>query len=232
MTPRPRGRRELQKRKITAVFIALFLTGQAEADVTGRARVIDGDTLEIAAQRIRLHGIDALEARQFCRGKDGAWPCGAEATKALRSMIRNAAVSCIEHDRDRYGRIVAVCIVGDGDLNAAMVRRGWALAYRQYSVDYVRAETAARATRTGLWAGEFVPPWDWRRGKRLAAVNAEQEAPSQCRIKGNISKEGTKIYHMPGGRWYNRTKINPVTGERRFCSEAEAVAAGWRRSKE
>ena len=229
--PCPRGRRELPKRMITAVFIALFLTGQAEADVTGRARVIDGDTLEIAAQRIRLHGIDAPEARQFCRGKDGAWPCGAEATKALRSMIRNAAVSCIERDQDRYGRIVAVCFVGDGDLNAAMVLKGWALAYRQYSVDYVKAEAAAQTTRVGLWAGEFVPPWDWRQGKRLAAGIANQEAPSQCQIKGNISKKRTRIYHVPGGRWYDRTKIDLAKGERWFCSEPEAEAAGWRKSK-
>ena len=228
--PCPRGRRELPKRMITAVFIALFLTGQAEADVTGRARVIDGDTLEIAAQRIRLHGIDAPEARQFCRGKDGAWPCGAEASNALRSIIRNAAVSCIERDQDRYGRIVAVCFVGDGDLNAEMVRRGWALAYRRYSADYVKAEAAARTSRAGLWAGEFIAPWDWRQGKRLAAGNAKQEAPSRCRIKGNISKRGTMIYHVPGDRWYDRTKINLAKGERWFCSEADALAAGWRKS--
>ena len=227
--PCPRGRRELPKRMITAVFIVLFLTGQAEADVTGRARVIDGDTLEIAAQRIRLHGIDAPEARQFCRGKEGAWPCGAEATKALRSMIRNAAVSCIEHDRDRYGRIVAVCIVGDGDLNAAMVRRGWALAYRRYSVDYVKAEAAARTTRVGLWAGEFVPPWDWRSGKRLMTTVAP--APGDCQIKGNISRSHERIYHMPGEAYYASTNINTAKGEHWFCSEADAKAAGWRRSR-
>ena len=229
--PCPRGRRELPKRMITAVFIALFLSGQADADVTGRARVIDGDTLEIATQRIRLHGIDAPEARQFCRREDGAWPCGAEATKALRSIIRNAAVSCAERDQDRYGRIVAVCFVAGEDLNAAMVLRGWALAYRRYSVDYVKAEAAARTARAGLWTGEFIPPWDWRRGKRLANGNANQEAPNQCRIKGNISKKETKIYHVPGGRWYDRTKIDIAKGERWFCSEPEAGAAGWRKAK-
>jgi endonuclease YncB( thermonuclease family) len=206
-----------------------ILTGQAHADVSGRARIIDGDTLEIAAQRIRLHGIDAPEMRQSCRKGSDSWPCGAEATKALRSMIQDAEVTCQERDRDRYGRIVAVCFARGEDLNAAMVRRGWALAYRRYSVDYVDVETSARAARAGLWAGEFVPPWDWRRGKRLATTMAP--APDDCRIKGNISRSGERIYHMPGGTYYSRTRIDTTKGERWFCSEEEARAAGWTRAK-
>ncbi len=95
----------------------------------------------------------------------------------------------------------------------------------------MKAEAGGRATRGGLWAGEFVTPWDWRQGKRLAAGIANQEAPSQCQIKGNISKKGARIYHVPGGRWYDRTKIDLAKGERWFCSEPEAEAAGWRKAK-
>ena len=71
-------------------------------------------------------------------------------------------------------------------------------------------------------------PWEWRRGKRLVA---NDNATDQCRIKGNISRSGERIYHVPGGQYYDRTKIGLSKGERWFCSEAEAIAAGWRRSK-
>ena len=62
--------------------------------------------------------------------------------------------------RDRYGR------VGGEDVNATMVRHGWALAYRRYSTDYEDDEDDARAAKVGLWAGEFMPPWEWRKLNR------------------------------------------------------------------
>ena len=73
-------------------------------------------------------------------------------------------------------------------------------------------------------------PWDWRRGHRLETTNAPDDG--DCTIKGNISRSGARIYHVPGGRWYDRTKIDPTKGERMFCSDAEAVDAGWRRSSQ
>ncbi|CAO4141552.1 putative membrane protein YttA [Methylorubrum aminovorans] len=53
-------------------------------------------------------------------------------------------------------------------------------------------------------------------------------AAGACAIKGNISRKGDRIYHMPGSRDYDRTQINEASGERMFCSEDEAKAAGWR----
>ena len=111
-----------------------------------------------------------------------------------------------------------------------MVLNGWALAYRKYSLDYANQEQTARDTRRGIWRGEFVPPWDWRQGKRLQAATALKNADG-CTIKGNISSSGERIYHIPGVQHYERTKINTSKGERWFCSETEAVAAGWRKSK-
>ena len=70
----------------------------------------------------------------------------------------------------------------------------------------------------------------WRRGKRLQAATAPKNADG-CTIKGNISSSGERIYHNPGGQDYDRTKINTAKGERWFCSEGEAVAAGWRKAK-
>ena len=165
------------------------------------------------------------------RGRGVAWLCGAAATKALRNLIGGAQVTCIQRDKDRYGRIVAVCHANSVDLNAAMVLSGMALAYRKYSDDYTGQEAAAKTAGRGLWAGQFVAPWDWRRGKRLASETvAANDSSEGCPIKGNIGSKGDHIYHMPGGRWYDRTVITVSKGERWFCSEGEAKAAGWRKA--
>ena len=141
--------------------------GAQGSEITGRARIVDGDTLEVRGRRIRLHGIDAPEAAQSCRSKGRRWPCGREATQALSRRIASRTVTCEERDRDRYGRIVALCRAGDEDVNAWMVTRGWAFAYRRYSIAYVAHELAARAANRGIWRGDVVAPWEWRKGARL-----------------------------------------------------------------
>jgi endonuclease YncB( thermonuclease family) len=215
--------------------------GSATAGETlsGEATVIDGDTIEIHGQRFRLHGIDAPESKQTCIAGGKKYRCGQQASLALSDKIKRRSVSCEERDRDRYKRIVAVCSAGNVDLNAWMVSQGWAVAYRHYSKDYVKQEQAAAAKSIGMWGGEFVLPWDWRRGKRLPASKVgrsnedarDRKKQVQCLIKGNISRKGERIYHVPGGQYYSRTKITVSKGERMFCSEGEARAAGWRRSK-
>lgn len=131
--------------------------------IIGQASVIDGDTISVRGQRLRLHGIDAFESRQRC-GEGKGWPCGQRAAFALEEMIGGRNVECEALDIDRYKRIIGRCFVGGTDLNAAMVRAGWALAYRRYSMDYVEAEAAARSEGVGGWSGAFVEPWEWRRG--------------------------------------------------------------------
>jgi len=204
----------------------------AAADIAGPARIIDGDTIAIGNARIRFHGIDAPESAQVCKANDKAYRCGTSATQALARRIGNRLVSCDERDRDRYGRIVAVCHTGDEDLNGWLVAEGLALAYRRYSTDYVGQERAAQEARRGLWRGEFVEPWQWRKGKRMAGEKTAGAAPRSCRIKGNISRKGKRIYHLPNGQYYAATKINEGKGERWFCSESEAKDAGWRRSSQ
>ena len=207
--------------------------------LSGPARVVDGDTLALASERIRLHGIDAPESAQTCVAGGVRWRCGEHATRGLRERIGGRTVACEERDVDRYGRIVAVCRAGGEDLNAWMVEYGFALAYRRYSRAYVGEETVARSSRRGLWRGDFVAPWDWRQGERLAGAATLRSQDSggssggsgNCRIKGNISRSGERIYHVPGGQHYERTRISPGKGERWLCSESEARAAGWRRAK-
>ena len=210
------------------------LAGTPGAALAGTATVIDGDTLDLHGQRIRLHGIDAPESGQSCQDADGAaYRCGQRAALALADRIGRRPVTCAPRDTDRYGRAIAVCMADGEDLNAWMVAQGHALAYRRYSSDYVDEEALARRDRRGLWAGAFVAPWDWRRGVRGPGdTGMADTAPSpDCPIKGNISRSGARIYHMPGQEHYARTRISAGKGERWFCSEAEARAAGWRRAR-
>ena len=149
------------------IILAFALSScTASAEIAGKPRVIDGDTLEVAGQRIRLHGIDSPERRQPCYRDGQPWRCGEAATKALAGKIDRRPVTCKERHRDRYGRIVAVCYSGGEDLSAWMVGQGWALAYRRYSLDYLGQETIARAARRGIWASRFVLPWEWRKQRR------------------------------------------------------------------
>jgi endonuclease YncB( thermonuclease family) len=206
------------------------LTTAAPGIITGSAAVVDGDTLDINDYRIRLYGIDAPESAQTCRDSGGRdYRCGLSATRALSDRIAGQVVSCQARDVDRYGRVVAVCRVAGEEVNRWLTSEGWAVAYRRYSRDYVGAEEAARAGQRGLWAGTFTAPEEWRHGVRTVA--ADSRKPDACVIKGNISKSGERIYHVPGGYYYDATRIDPSRGERMFCTEAEARAAGWRRSK-
>ncbi len=155
---------------IAAAACALTAVAGAAFEAAGPARVIDGDTLEVAGERHRLHGIDAPEKAQTCLTPgSGRWCCGVAAAEALARRIGGRPVICRSRTRDRYHRRISVCFVGGVDLNAWMVRNGWALAYRAYSHDYVAGENAAKAQRLGLWSGRFMAPWAWRRGQRLAA---------------------------------------------------------------
>jgi endonuclease YncB( thermonuclease family) len=148
---------------LCASLLIPLASAPARADVTGKPLVIDGDTLEIAGERIRLYGIAAPAPDQTCTAGGAPWRCGEEATYALAFETAYHWVTCKGEGHDREGRRVAVCYVGPYDLNALMVRKGWALADRRYASDYVDEEDEARAARRGLWRGEFVAPWEWRR---------------------------------------------------------------------
>lgn len=197
----------------------------ARATLSGSARIIDGDTLDIAGERVRLEGIDAPETAQRCPHRSfGTWACGKAATQMLQRLIAHRTVRCQSHGSDKYGRTLGVCFVDGRDVNAAMVRKGFAWAFVKYSRSYVEEEKEARAERVGIWQREAEPAWDYRK-KRWNG--AQTTAPRGCAIKGNVSANG-RIYHMPWSRWYAKVRLDPARGERWFCSEAEALAAGWR----
>ncbi|MCW5736138.1 MAG: thermonuclease family protein [Enhydrobacter sp.] len=120
---------------------------------------VDGDTIKLDGTTYRLWGIDSAEARQACA--DG-WPAGTLASKALIELMGGRTITCEERDRDRYGRIVALCRADGLDLGAAMVRAGMAWAFVRYSLDYVEQERAAVGQRVGVHAHDCAKPWDWR----------------------------------------------------------------------
>ncbi len=153
---------------------ALLAAAPAIAEpIVGVASVVDGDTIEIHGTRIRINGIDAPESRQLCLDAAGKqYRCGQQAALALADFLdAHRPASCIEVDRDRYGRTVAVCTAGGQDVADWLVRGGHALDWPRYSDGaYASAEKAAQVARRGMWAGSFARPWEWRRGRDTAPL--------------------------------------------------------------
>ncbi|MBI1416343.1 MAG: thermonuclease family protein [Limimaricola sp.] len=211
--------------RLCSILLLCLCTAQPlRAEIVGALRVIDGDTFDVAGTRIRLVGVDAPEAHQNCTTTTGAsFACGAWVSRTVRASWQGQRASCAPQGTDRYGRTLATCQVAGEDLGAVLVRRGLAFAYRAYSTAYVGEELAARRAGTGIWAYRVESPAAWRAAERQVAA----PSPGTCAIKGNISSRG-RLYHLPGSRGYSVTRIDTSRGERWFCTEAEARAAGWR----
>jgi endonuclease YncB( thermonuclease family) len=214
-------------RLCSALLLALSLPASAEV-LTGPVRVIDADTIDIGApETIRLLAIDAAEDAQTCRAPDGAvLACGAMATEGARKLYEGRTARCRVEDVDRYGRYLASCTVDGRDMGADLVERGLARTYRDDPA-YEEQEKAAILFSRGLWAYDMQDPASWRAEQRAARAEAFAPEAGTCAIKGNISGSG-RIYHLPGSDSYDRTRIDTSRGERWFCTEAEARAAGWR----
>ena len=184
------------------ILMLLLLLGCQSAEieaVTGKPYVTDGDTVKISGERVRLEGIDAPERKQRCKNATGnSYGCGFTATTALKRKIGHSSITCEGSERDRYGRLLGICYLGELDLNNWMVRNGYALAYRKYSQKYVSAEKEAREAGRGLWAGEFVPPWRWRRGERIMSRPYDEKEGFEYE-KGIRSELASKPYYEKDG---------------------------------
>lgn len=144
--------------------LALIFHLDGGTQIGGRAQAVDGDTIRLGDERIRLAGIDAPEHDQTCTQADGSsWACGKAATTLLAETLRAGGVECNGSERDRYDRLVATCTIAGADLSAAMVRDGLALADWAYKAEEQEARSAGR----GIWSGSFQTPRDWRANKGM-----------------------------------------------------------------
>jgi endonuclease YncB( thermonuclease family) len=234
---------------LALVVFALPTIAQA-ADITGVAKVREGDQIQIGNTRIRLGGIAAPSVDQLCLNTKGErWTCGVAARDELIKHTENKSWTCHARQTDRRGRLVARCEVDGEDIQKWLVKSGWALAYVRFSRDYEADEKAAREAKAGMWQGAFIAPWDWRiRNKKTTILGAAKPpenanaillasasgsvAPSpDCTIKGNVNRSGECIYHQPTSRWYAKIEMKISKGTRWFCSVDEAEAAGCRETR-
>ncbi len=164
---------------ISICLIFFFLTyndvkSEEVKIISGIAKVTDGDTIRIEEKKIRFFGIDAPEKKQQCKkpwltisfisfSKD--YPCGQISTDKLKKKINNKLLICKWNNKDKYKRYIAECFKDKININAWMVRNGYAVAYRKYSKKFVSQEIFAKKEKLGLWAGNFDMPWNWRKNK-------------------------------------------------------------------
>jgi endonuclease YncB( thermonuclease family) len=153
-------------KKIIIFFgLIFFLSATVSAD-TKKVKVIDGDTIHIGTIKYRLFGIDAPEIKQICEKDNKKIECGILAKNFLKNKISDKIPSCITKDKDRYQRFVAECFINNESLSRFMVREGYAVAYSQYSKDFVEDEKFAKENRLGIWSMSFQMPSDYRKASR------------------------------------------------------------------
>ncbi|MGD9538508.1 MAG: thermonuclease family protein [Alphaproteobacteria bacterium] len=145
---------------------ALTAPGEGEparaAAISGRAKAIEGDLLEVGGTRVRLFGIDAPEIEQTCRVMIFVWGCGQDAQKMLSALIAEHTVRCVEMARDPNGVPAALCETEAAQLNETMVRIGMALASPAEPRSFASEEAAAAREGIGVWRSKFDKPWEWR----------------------------------------------------------------------
>ena len=163
----------MRKKILFSLLFLLVFTKALSEEITGKAIVIDGDTIKINDERIRLYGIDAPEKEQICKKiylsffifnfqKD--YKCGEKSILELSKKLNNKKVKCtLQSNKDRYKRYIGICYIKNQDINRWLVRNGYALAYRRYSKKYIPDEQYAMRNKLGIWRGDFIEPEKWRR---------------------------------------------------------------------
>ncbi len=219
------------------------LKTEPNADLFLVSSVVDGDTVKVniagTVETLRLIGIDTPET------VDPRKPVqcfGVEASNKAKALLSGKMVRLeadpTQGERDVYGRLLRYVFLSDGtNFNKLMIEQGYAFEYTystpyKYQTEFNQAETYARTNKLGLWADDtcagVAMPVSTDTNTNTNS-NTNTGAPEGCVIKGNISTE--KIYHLPGCDSYDKTVIDESAGERWFCTEEEAMAAGWRKAK-
>jgi endonuclease YncB( thermonuclease family) len=224
---------------LTLIAVALLAAMPAHSE--------DANTISIDGKTYRLDGIDAPETDQHCLNEDGElYPCGRKAAEELKLFVADRPIRCdgLRTDSAYPKRRIVQCSVEGADLHHWLVLHGWALNFEPYPKSRFKTdEDDARAGRFGLWKGCFVAPQDFRRWNKRTAKLLGPSCPADareklfpddatmpigCEIKGHYAVRAwpsAGIYHLPGCGSYRRTKA-----KRWFCSEEEALAAGFRKA--
>jgi endonuclease YncB( thermonuclease family) len=192
--------------------------------VQGYAYPVGSDSVRIGGTTVRLSGIDVPESEQRCGKAGRSWRCSAAAEAALARMVGTRKVSCTLAGSDEGGRPLGSCSVGQKDLAAELVREGHVFADGSVLARYAGAEREARTAKAGMWSGDVERPAAYR---SKLWEEAKRRAPEGCPIKGQVS--GTaRVYVLPWSPDYERMRVQKARGERWFCSEQEAVSAGFK----
>jgi len=195
--------------------------------ITGRARAIDGGHLRVRKQVLRLDNIDALLPSQTCTSRRGrAWRCGRRAKDQLARLVRRSTLTCTVSGKDDDGIKRVSCTSKIGDVAAALVVKGYAFAHLGMFASYRDEENEARQKKRGVWQGPAERPADFRLTRWDKAAKT---APKGCPIKGRVIRR-KRLYALPWDRGYARVKIRPRRGEKWFCTEQDARAAGFKRA--
>ena len=147
-------------------FIALILFFQQKiytVELSGFSKIVDGDTIYIESNKIRLADIDAPEMKQKCKKNGKEYFCGKISKQKLKEKIGKMKVNCFSSGKDRYKRYLATCFSGKVNLNKWMVKNGHAISYRRYSTKYNNDEIYAKTNKLGIWSGSFINPEKWRK---------------------------------------------------------------------
>jgi endonuclease YncB( thermonuclease family) len=196
------------------------------SEISGQATAITGDSMRVDGTIVRLEGIEAPAAGQPCYRENGRrWSCASSARSGLNKIVRGHSVACTPSGQDESGRTLAHCVVdGATDIATELVRSGYVFATGgSFFSSLSSQEETARNAKAGIWQGEVVRPQEWR---DQAWQAAKRDAPDGCPIKG-VVRASAKIYALPWSDSYASARVRPERGERWFCSEDEAKAAGF-----
>jgi endonuclease YncB( thermonuclease family) len=193
-------------------------------EVVGRASVVAGDVLKVADTTVRLSGIEAPERAQLC-GKDaGKWRCAEAARVALSKVVGGRPVRCRLGGTDSGGSPLGHCTIDSVDINADLVRQGYAFAEGGASSRYAGHEKDARTAKAGMWVADIQRPAEFR---AKVWEEAKRRAPDGCPIKGQVTG-AERVYVVPGTPTYERLRVQASRGDRWFCSEQDAASAGFK----
>jgi endonuclease YncB( thermonuclease family) len=220
---------------LPSMSLSSFTPFSAPDPITGRARATGGDTLRLGQQTIRLEGVEAPDLDQLCaRSNNRRWRCGEAAQAALARLVSSRQVRCEPAGKAGEDHVRATCTVGRTNIAAALVEGGHVLADGGLLASYRSEQATAQKAKAGLWAGPGTPerPGEWR--ARLWE-EAQARAPKGCPIKGKVAGrrgDTVRTYHLPWSPTYTKLRVVSARGERWFCTEAEAQAAGFAPSTE